>query len=55
MRKVQDLSIPSIHPFTHLFIHHIFLLVQRLAPHPSPSTLQENEVIIYIFVTTFDI
>lgn len=48
MRKVQEASIHTTHPFTHLFTHRIFPLVRRLAPHLSPSTL-EKEVSINIF------
>lgn len=50
MRKVQEASVPTIHPFTHLFTHHISPLVQPLAPHPSLNTLPEKEVRINIFV-----
>lgn len=44
MRIVQEASIPTIHPFTHLFTHRIFPLVHHLAPHPSLSTLPKKEV-----------
>lgn len=48
MRKVQEASTPTIHPFTHLFTLRIFPLVHHLAPHPSPSTPPEKEVRINV-------
>lgn len=50
MRKIQEASIPTIHPSTHLVTHHIFPLAPHLVPHPSQSTPLEKEVGITIFL-----